>query len=204
MIERRELDISVNSHFIGCWQSEDTTYCDDVISFFENNKDLQSAGVTNHHKVQESMKISTDISVYPKDLEEQKFASLANFMGHLKGCHVDYLKQWPFLKTVFPKMHIGPFNVRRYDAGGHFGTLHSERTSLNVLHRILAWMTYLNDVPEGGETEYPMFGLKIKPEKGKTVIWPAEWTHAHMGSMVTTGPKYIITGWLHHPDTTEE
>ena len=101
-------------------------------------------------------------------------------------------------------MHIGPFNVRRYDAGGHFGALHSERTSLNVLHRILAWMTYLNDVPEGGETEYPMFGLKIKPEKGKTVIWPAEWTHAHMGSMVTTGPKYIITGWLHHPDTTEE
>ena len=68
MIERRELDISVNSHFIGCWQSEDTTYCDDVISFFENNKDLQSAGVTNHHKVQESMKISTDISVYPEDL----------------------------------------------------------------------------------------------------------------------------------------
>ena len=44
MIERRELDLSVNSHFIGCWQSEDTSYCDDVISFFEGNKDLQSAG----------------------------------------------------------------------------------------------------------------------------------------------------------------
>ena len=201
MIERRELDISVNSHFIGCWQSEDTSYCDDVISFFEGNKDLQSAGVTSHHKVQESMKISTDISVYPEDLEQQKFASLANFMGHLKNCHVDYLKQWPFLKTVFPKMHIGPFNVRRYDAGGHFGALHSERTSLNVLHRILAWMTYLNDVPEGGETEYPMFGLKIKPEKGKTLIWPAEWTHAHSGEILKSETKYIITGWMCFPFT---
>ena len=96
-------------------------------------------------------------------------------------------------------MYIGPFNLRRYDEGGHFGVLHAERTSLNVLHRVLAWMTYLNDVPEGGETEFPMFGLKIKPEKGKTLIWPAEWTHAHIGTVVKRGNKYIATGWMHYP-----
>ena len=61
-------------------------------------------------------------------------------------------------------------------------------------------MTYLNDVPEGGETEFPMYGLKIKPETGKTLIWPAEWTHAHKGAIVVKGNKYIITGWMHYPD----
>ena len=64
-------------------------------------------------------------------------------------------------------------------------------------------MTYLNDVPEGGETEFPMFGLKVKPETGKTLIWPAEWTLAHLGSVVKNGKKYIITGWMHFVSETE-
>ena len=39
--------------------------------------------------------------------------------------------------------------------------------------------------------------IKVKPEKGKTLIWPAEWTHAHTGSILKSGKKYIITGWMH-------
>ena len=104
------------------------------------------------------------------------------------------------MKSFLLKVHIGPFNIQKYDEGGHFRNLHAERTSLHTLHRVFAWMTYLNDVPEGGETEFPMYGLKIKPEKGKTLIWPAEWTHAHKGEIVTKGNKYIITGWMHYPD----
>ena len=39
----------------------------------------------------------------------------------------------------------------------------------------------------------------IKPEIGKTLIWPAEWTHAHKGEVLNSGVKYIITGWMHFP-----
>ena len=60
-------------------------------------------------------------------------------------------------------------------------------------------MTYLNDVKKGGETEWYYQNLKIKPEKGLTVIWPSEWTHAHQGQIITKGSKYIITGWLNIP-----
>ena len=42
-------------------------------------------------------------------------------------------------------------------------------------------MTYLNDVNDYGETEFYYQKLKIKPEKGKTVIWCADWTHTHRG-----------------------
>ena len=42
---------------------------------------------------------------------------------------------------------------------------------------------------------------RIKPEIGKTVIWPAEWTHAHAGEIVKSGKKYIITGWMNLPIT---
>ena len=65
------------------------------------------------------------------------------------------------------------------------------------MHRVFAWMTYLNDIKsDNGNTYFPHFDLKIKPEKGKTLIWPAEWTHAHAGEILKDETKYIITGWM--------
>ena len=56
-------------------------------------------------------------------------------------------------------------------------------------------MTYLNDVEDGGTTDFDYYNLKVKPECGKTLIWPAEWTHMHSG-IVANETKYIITGWF--------
>ena len=56
-------------------------------------------------------------------------------------------------------------------------------------------MTYLNDVTDGGETEFMYQKLKIKPKKGLTLIWPADWTHTHRGIPSMTQVKYIATGW---------
>ena len=138
--------------------------------------------------------------ISPRDLEIEKFHVASTYIKHLKNCYIDYLEQWDFLKSFLLRVHIGPFKIQKYDVGGHYKILHSERTTLSSLHRMHVWMTYLNDVQSGGETEFPMFGLKVKPEKGKTLIWPAEWTHAHLGAVVKKGNKYIISGWMHYPD----
>ena len=61
-------------------------------------------------------------------------------------------------------------------------------------------MTYLNDVDDGGETEFYYQKLKVKPRKGLTLIWPADWTHTHRGLSSPTQEKYIITGWLNYID----
>jgi hypothetical protein len=60
-------------------------------------------------------------------------------------------------------------------------------------------MTYLNDDFEGGNTTFVHHNIDIKPTTGKTLIWPAEWTHAHKGNIVESGTKYIATGWIHLP-----
>ena len=200
MINRVNISASVHPNFMGCWVFEDTSVCDDLIQFFEENRESHRAGRTSLRSVNETVKQSTDIPIAPLDLKEKKFYVFSKFIEHLHCCHLDYFEQWELLKKFYPRLHIGPFNLRRYDTGGHFGAVHSERTSLNALQRVFAWMTYLNDVPEGGETEFTLFDLSIKPEKGKTLIWPAEWTHAHRGSIVKQGPKYITTGWLQLPD----
>ena len=199
MTDRLSLNSSKHPNFIGCWIMKNTSICDSLIEFFEFNRSAQHPGVTGDGIANEIVKNSIDMSIAPSDLEDEKFCDVSSYIGHLKECYLDYLEQWEFLRSFLPKVHIGTFNIQKYNEGGHYGTLHSERTSLGTLHRVHAWMTYLNDVSNGGETEFPMFGLKIKPEKGKTLIWPAEWTHAHLGRIVKKGSKYIITGWMHFP-----
>jgi hypothetical protein len=58
-------------------------------------------------------------------------------------------------------------------------------------------MTYLNDVEIGGETEFFHQKLKIRPEKGLTLIWPADWTFTHIG-ITSPEEKFIVTGWFNY------
>lgn len=62
--------------------------------------------------------------------------------------------------------------------------------------RVLTYIYYLNDVEEGGETQF-WDNYKIKPEKGKLVLFPASWTFPHSGLMPISHDKYIITGWVY-------
>ena len=121
------------------------------------------------------------------------------YLENLFECYKSYGQCWPFLIDHFPKVDIGPFNIQKYNQGGHFARVHSERTSLLFLHRLFAFMTYLNDDFEGGKTTFNHYDLDVKPVTGRTLIWPAEWTHAHHGQIITKGSKYIITGWLNLP-----
>ena len=61
--------------------------------------------------------------------------------------------------------------------------------------RMLVTMWYLNDVEEGGETEFKHQDVSIKPKKGSVVIFPAFATHLHRGKMPLSGDKYIGNMW---------
>ena len=196
----KRLDLPRLEHpsFIGCWDLEDPGLCEEIINFFEKNPSLNHVGRTNT-KLDQIDKKTTDLTISPLDLEESKYAVLNKYMERLFECYTDYLAQWPFLGTIIPEVNIGRFNIKKYDPGGHFNKLHTERASLVDLHRVLVFMTYLNDVEDGGMTTFKHFDLGVKPEAGKTLIWPAEWTHAHVGEVVNSGSKYIVTGWMEFP-----
>ncbi|HAA93733.1 MAG: 2OG-Fe(II) oxygenase [Rhodospirillaceae bacterium] len=185
-------------HFIGAWRLDDLGICDDIVGLFEANQEKLQEGGIGLGGINKRIKNSTDLVIEPKDLEREDHVPLMTFMNSLHQCYLSYIEEWDFIASFTPRIHIGRFNIQRYEIGGHFNQLHSERTTLNTLHRLLVWMAYLNDVDEGGETEFPHYGLKIAPEKGKVIIWPAEWTHAHRGCPVIKGSKYIITGWMHY------
>ena len=183
-------------NFIGSWNIENDKLCNEIIKFFEENKSMQRIGITTTG-YDPKLKKTTDIVIQPSDLKNKKYSLFNSYFNLLKDCFLDYRNQYPFLKhKFFNRTHIGNFNVQKYNPGDHFSNLHSERVSLDSLHRLFAWMTYLNNVDDSGTTNFEYYDIKVKPEIGKTLIWPAEWTHAHTGSILKSGTKYIITGWI--------
>tara|TARA_B100000963_G_scaffold230561_1_gene201183 strand:- start:3600 stop:4196 length:597 start_codon:yes stop_codon:yes gene_type:complete len=198
-MKRLEIKNNDNPNFIGNWDIENNELCNKMIEFFEKNPDRQIKGQTAGG-IDENVKKCTDITIRPEELQDKKFEIFNKYFENLFQCFNDYKEQYDFLKTFVKKLHIGPFNIQKYYPGDHFNKVHAERTDLSTIHRLFAWMTYLNDVEEGGTTDFDYYKIKVKPKAGKTLIWPAEWTHAHKGSILKGGEKYIITGWLHFTD----
>jgi hypothetical protein len=96
---------------------------------------------------------------------------------------------------------LGDINAQRYSAGeGGYPYWHSEnypqQGSVEPLHRNLLFMFYLNDVDEGGETEFYYQKEKIKPKAGRMVIAPSGFTHTHRGNVPVSNDKYILTSWV--------
>jgi len=64
-------------------------------------------------------------------------------------------------------------------------------------------MVFLNDVEEGGETEFPELGISIPPQQGALLLWnnadregvPNKNT-MHAATPVVRGVKYVITKWF--------
>jgi len=62
--------------------------------------------------------------------------------------------------------------------------------------RAFVYTVYLNDVEEGGETEFLHFSKRVKPKKGRIVIWPAGFPYVHRGNPPISNKKYILTSWM--------
>ncbi|MEJ6475501.1 2OG-Fe(II) oxygenase [Pseudoalteromonas piscicida] len=96
---------------------------------------------------------------------------------------------------------LGAIQAQRYQVNkGGYPYWHSEvypqHDHNEALHRVLLFMFYLNDVEEGGETEFYYQQRKIAPVKGSMVIAPGYFTHTHRGNIPISNDKYILTSWV--------
>jgi hypothetical protein len=102
------------------------------------------------------------------------------------------------LATAF---RFGSINLQKYrDGVGGYPHWHSEIYPLDpqaeTLHRVLLFTIYLNDVPQGGETEFAFQQRSIRPEAGSLLLAPAGFTHTHRGNTPYGSDKYIATSWI--------
>ncbi len=183
------------NNFIGIYSINDDELMESIVNFFDQNTNLHKNGTTGDSVVNKDRKDNKEIKITPKDLEDDNYKIFLKYINYLKNCYSKYKETYPFIE-VLGNLNMGAFQIQKYEINGHCNAWHTERDQIKTSERVFAWMTYLNDVPKDGETEFFHYGLKIKPEKGKTIIWPAEWTHAHRGNPTTEREKYILTGWL--------
>jgi len=181
-------------NFIEEYSLKKIDLCDELIEFYQNSQD-KFDGVSSfgcNPEVKKSTEIRIDLIEYTKSL------CVKEYVDELIQIVQKYNQ-----KYIFSSGEVGmvePFKIQFYKPTEAYYEYHTERNTAELPYgaRHLVFMTYLNDVTDGGETEFHYQEVKVKPKKGKTVIWPADWTHTHRGIPSPTQEKYIVTGWLNY------
>lgn len=174
--------------------------CDSMIEFFNENTEHQVPGRMGCGVVPE-WKDSVDVRIHPQNSDKR----VRNYLNSLTEVCSGYIKQFPWSSEDHGNWRINEaFNIQRYLPGQGFHKWHTERNCSDGCNpfRHMVFMTYLNSVDDGGETEWLHQNIKLKAEKGLTIIWPADWTHTHRGIASPSQTKYIVTGWYSYDTST--
>lgn len=186
----KEHSVNSSDNFICGWILEDTSVCEAIIEHHKQSPD-KCAGAMGGG-VDESIKKSTDVLLNVDRNLYQRYTL------HLQRCIDLYVAKYDAAGNTARWFDQEAINIQHYKAGEAYFGWHCERSgrspSNNLRH--LVFMTYLNDVTDDGETEFLYQKIKIKPKKGLTLIWPADWTFTHRGIASQSQEKYIVTGWL--------
>jgi prolyl 4-hydroxylase len=186
-------EINSADNFIGGWYVDDTSICDSLIRFHKDSPEKREGvmGGGNGAEVDKAAKDSIDVTLPPSELSR-------SYMSVLSRAAEQYVAKYPWSGKLVPWSVLEPIGIQRYRPGGGYKIWHFERDNSNdqIARRHLAFMTYLNDVEDGGGTEFFHQKVTINAEKGLTLIWPAEWNFTHRGVVSHTEEKYIVTGWF--------
>ena len=112
-----------------------------------------------------------------------------------EDCTRQYLQEYHDFIDIENVQQVA-MKIQKTLPGGGYHTFHCENIAPGNYNRLLVTMLYLNDVDDGGETEFLHQSKRVKPEEGTFLIWPAGFTHMHRGNPPLKGEKYIVTSWV--------
>ena len=188
--------------FIRRYYMDDTSHCDAVIEWFESDeiKKLHGPGrflVKNSTavRVDPEVKESTDVSLgFNEVVNHPPLYPVVNWLWE---CVLDYANDFDYLINKKAFEILPTLNIQKYNPpSGGYKDWHYERSTCDSI--FLVWMIYLNDVEKGGGTSFKYLDHTEKAEKGKCILWPADFTHLHKGEIAPEETKYIMTGWYQY------
>ncbi len=168
-------------------------YCKQLIETFEQRASMQLTEHQTGFKNQDErifMDMSNHNNMFHVDADLCKFF----YQTVVKTYEEKYGKKYDSLRAVVQHSPKG-MSIQKTRPHQGYHAWHCECADLCTSSRVMAYTLYLNSVEEGGETEFLYQGVKIKPEPGKLVFFPAYYTHPHRGNPIYKGVKYIVSGW---------
>ena len=173
----------------------DKELCDEIVQLFESQEE--------HHVYIDRLKRPTFTEM---NISQRYAAKDVAWMGFQKQVQSKFVEA---VSTYMDEMDIGPdfpakyafeeFRVKRYrtNSGDEFAD-HVDVGDYNSARRFLVCFLYLNDVEEGGTTDFPKINYAITPKCARILVFPPNWMYRHAGRPVTKGTKYILGSYLHY------
>ena len=167
--------------------------CDQVIELIKKN--LRPSTITNPHESDQYFRTSQtcDLGIHSNE-----------FIKYIDQKIADYLDIDPSYSEIIQGQY--------YQAGNEFklhtdyfkkGTAGYDKFTALQGQRTWTFMIYLNDVKEGGHTDFPKLELSVKPKLGTAVIWNSldekgrvNPNTLHWAKPIIKGEKYVITKWF--------
>ena len=175
--------------------------CKDIIKIFELDE-MKGPGVISSG-YNPNIKNAINLDINPNNpkwnkiydvLLEELFRNIKRYIKQIDllngGIHMT--ERLKFVQCDEPMIQKYIKNEGKYEYHDDFKADYG-----NKRFRIFTYIFYLNDVFEGGETEFLFGKYKIEPRAGKLLLFPASWTYPHCGKMPFSNDKYIITGWIY-------
>jgi len=191
-------DFSEESFINGCYMPDHI--CDDLVKYFDENPDRHYKGgvygIGDNTQYNTDFKASTEIAFYVNQNEED-LKIMSEYIKSLNLCIREYEYKYERVRLLATYAIAEGIQIQKYEPSEGYKVWHCERYGLVQQTRCFAFMTYLNDVSDGG-TEFMHQKLTSPAIKGLTLIWPSDWTHTHKGQISHTHKKYIATGWLNY------
>ena len=178
--------------FVGIWDNNIDEYmCKEFVKYYDwtvkNNYNISCNRTNDKHREDEEIFINSVSLQYPVGLCDQ-------YWKCLQQCVEEYIENYAihFRDTL----HSWGFKVHKVKEKQGYHLWHYENPRYDSRDRFLVFMTYLQSPTEGGETEFLYQSKRIDPVVGRTLIWPAGFTHKHRGNPPLKGEKLYITGWF--------
>ena len=194
-----------NPDFIGIYDNAISSHdCKEIIKWVESQS-LRRGGVMNKDGTGRiDTRLKSDWEVDPQTLFTNKTSVDLLIADALNKYTPSYRESYPSVDNLDSWNVCNIYNMQKYDPGDGYHGLHCENCNDATLHRVMAWMIYLNTVTDEGGTYFRCYDKILEAKEGRLVIWPAYFTHEHCGVVSKTQTKYIATGWytfLSHPQT---
>jgi len=181
------------------YNSLSSVICDELIRLFENDlSHMVVPGVTGNNTVSNikktfDLKIQKENNPYDDDIFTELNTNINYYFNNI-------LTRYGCINIIgLSHLNDNGFQIQKYICENGEYKYHNDFTysKINNQMRMVTFLWYLNTVEEGGETEFFNGRIKIKPEKGKLLLFPSTWTYIHKGNVPISNDKYILTGWIY-------
>ena len=178
----------------------DKESCERMIKMFEDSKDTEPVKLEDGDN---SISFTQLTMSEHKEWASVQAGMLEMFQEYIGRYNIDVSlkpKQWP------PTYGYEAIRMKRYFNNDYdrFDP-HVDVLNHETARRFLAFFIYMNDVEEGGETEFvnlykpgTYVPFKVEAKRGRLLMFPPLWPWYHAGRKPISNNKYIIHSYCHY------